>query len=242
MGLPASGKTTLARGLARQLGLVHLSSDLMRKQLAGLRPTDRRVEASGKGIYGTSLTRRTYAALRYRALQWLRRGHSVVVDATFGLSAERATIQQIAARSGARLRVFVCQADEETIRRRLVARTQDEYTVSDARIDIWPALRAAYSEPIEMHDAVTLDTTEPPSTVVERALAALIPASAATSEQPDGTSSRRDSKSTATRWHVGSALSPAPPDQEGAAADERAPEREPQHHPSNRDRRSFGDP
>jgi hypothetical protein len=97
MGLPASGKTTLAKGLARNLGLVHLSSDVMRKKLAGLNPTERRREAFGQGIYGASLTRRTYAALRYRAAQWLRRGYSVVVDATFGQAAERAAIQRVAA-------------------------------------------------------------------------------------------------------------------------------------------------
>jgi predicted kinase len=170
MGLPGSGKTTLAREIARHLGLMHLSSDVMRKQFAGLRPTDRRIEAYGKGIYGASLTRRSYAGLRYRASQWLQRGHSVVVDATFGFPTERAAVEQVAKRSGARLHVLVCQADEETIRRRLVARIEDQHTVSDAQFDIWPALRAAYSAPTEMQDTVTLDTTAPPSTVVERAL------------------------------------------------------------------------
>ena len=40
MGLPASGKTTLARALAGRLALVHLSSDVVRKHLAGMRTTD----------------------------------------------------------------------------------------------------------------------------------------------------------------------------------------------------------
>jgi aminoglycoside phosphotransferase family enzyme/predicted kinase len=173
MGLPASGKTTLARGLARHLGLVHLSSDVVRKSLAGLRPTDRRAEAFGRGIYGRSMTRRTYATVRRRAQRWLRRGYPVVVDATFGNAAERDAIRRVAARAGARLLVLVCQADEATIRRRLAAREADLLTVSDARLDIWPALRAAYSAPDEIADAVALDATARPDAVLERALAAV---------------------------------------------------------------------
>ena len=173
MGLPASGKTTLARGLARHLGLVHLSSDVMRQQLAGVKPTDRRIEAFGQGIYGGSLTRRTYAALRHRAAQWLRRGYSVVVDATFGQPAERAAIQAVAARTGAHLRVLVCRTDEATICQRLVARAGAADAVSDAHVDIWPALRAAYRQPVELTGAVTLDSTLSPTRVLEQAIAAL---------------------------------------------------------------------
>jgi predicted kinase len=171
MGLPASGKTTLARGLSRHLGLVHLSSDVVRKSLAGLRPTDHRVAAYGRGIYGQSMTRRTYATIRRRAQRWLHRGYSVVVDATFGQVAERDAIRRVAARSGARLCVLVCQADEATIRRRLAAREADFLNTSDARLDIWPALRAAYSAPEEVPEAVVLDATVQPDLVLERALA-----------------------------------------------------------------------
>jgi hypothetical protein len=137
-----------------------------------LRPTDRRAEAFGRGIYGRSMTRRTYAALRRQARLWLRRGQSVVVDATFGHVAERDAIRRVAARSGARLCVLVCQADEATIRRRLAAREAEILDASDARLDIWPALRAAYSAPEEVGDAVVLDAAARPELVLEQALRA----------------------------------------------------------------------
>ena len=96
-------------------------------------------------------------------MRWLRRGYSVVVDATFGQVAEREAIRRVAARSGARLCVLVCQADEATIRRRLAARARTDFlSTSDARLDIWPALRAAYSAPEEVTDAVVLDATARP--------------------------------------------------------------------------------
>lgn len=173
MGLPASGKTTLARGLARHLGLVHLSSDVVRKSLAGLRPTDRRAKGFGRGIYGQSMTRRTYVALRRQTVCWLRRGCSVVIDATFGQAADRDAIRRVAARSGARLRVLVCRADEATIQGRLEARSRDALSTSDTGLDVWPALRAAYSTPLELTDAVELDASARPELVLERAVTAL---------------------------------------------------------------------
>jgi uncharacterized protein len=143
MGLPASGKTSLARALASRLGLVHLSSDLLRKELAGRRPTEHRREAFGAGLYAAAATRRTYATLRRRAAHWLGRGRSVVLDATYGRAAERAAVRRLATRLGARLVVFHCRADDATIRARLRARERDPLAVSDARPDLWPALRAA---------------------------------------------------------------------------------------------------
>jgi predicted kinase len=119
------------------------------------------------------MTRRTYATLRRRAQHWLRRGYSVVVDATFGQVAERDAIRRVAARSGARLCVLVCQADEATIRRRLAARETDLLHASDARLDIWPALRAAYAAPAEVADAVVLDATSRPEEMLRQALAAV---------------------------------------------------------------------
>ena len=50
MGLPASGKTTLAQALVGRLGLVHISSDVVRKELAHLAPGEPRREAFGEGL------------------------------------------------------------------------------------------------------------------------------------------------------------------------------------------------
>jgi aminoglycoside phosphotransferase family enzyme/predicted kinase len=182
-GAPATGKTTLAAALAGRLGLVHLSSDLVRKELAGHRPIERRHEAFGKGLYSAARTRRTYAALRRRTGYWLDHGRSVVLDATFGQAAERAAIRRLAARRGARLLVLHCQADESTIRARLVAREHDPTVVSDARLELWPALRRAYTPPDEIPGVIDIDMTGPLDAALGRALAALgvpaIPASVA---------------------------------------------------------------
>ena len=173
MGLPASGKTTLAEALARRLDLVHLSSDMVRKELAGLRPTERAGGVARQQLYSAAMTRRTYTTLRRRAVRWLRRGRSVVIDATFGQAAERAGMHRLAARTGARLVVLLCRVDDATVRGRLAARADDTTVVSDARLDHWPDLRAAFTEPVELPDVLTIDTSASLDAAVEQALAGL---------------------------------------------------------------------
>lgn len=173
MGLPGSGKTTLASALAGRLGMVHISSDVVRKGLSGMRLTERPNEETRAAVYSPTMTRRTYADVRRRAARWLRRGRSVVLDATYGNPVERAAVARLARQQGMRLFVFVCVVDEATARARLAARAHDPHTVSDARLDHWPALRAAFSDPAELPDAIRLDMTLPLPAVVDRALQAL---------------------------------------------------------------------
>ncbi|OBK92584.1 hypothetical protein A5646_03355 [Mycobacterium sp. 1245499.0] len=173
MGLPASGKTTLARSLAGRFGLVHLSSDVARKRMAGIEPTQRGTDAFGSGLYDPATTRTTYAALRRDAGRWLRRGRGVVVDATFGNPAERAQMQRLAHRLGADLHVVLCDADDATLMARLERRATERGVVSDARIELWPELRAAFTPPDEQRSVLRVDATRNIEDTVEQAVALL---------------------------------------------------------------------
>jgi predicted kinase len=171
--LPASGKTTLANGLARRLGLVHVSSDVVRKRMAGIRPTEYRGAAFGQGIYGQATTQGTYAALRRHAGRWLRRGRSVVLDATFGSPGERALVRGLAKRLDVPLRILLCRADDATLKARLAGRATERGVVSDARLELWPQLRAAFADPQEDEDVVQIDATASAEETLEQAVAAL---------------------------------------------------------------------
>ncbi len=172
-GPPASGKTTLAHALAGRLGLVHLSSDLIRKELAGRHPTDHRREPFGQGLYAGAMTRRTYAWLLRRAARWLDHGRAVVLDATYGQATVRAAVRRMAARHGARLIVIHCRVSEGTSRARLAARERDAQVVSDARLELWPALRAAYIPPCELPGVVEVDMTMSLDDAVAKVIAAI---------------------------------------------------------------------
>jgi uncharacterized protein len=152
---------------------VHLSSDIVRKQLAGMRPSEHRLDGFERGLYGRSMSRRTYAMLRKQAARWLRRGRSLVLDATYSQPAERAALRQLARRTGTRLVVIVCRADESVLQARLAARMQDPHSVSDARPELWPALKAAFVEPDELSEAASVDTTQPLELTIDQVLQAL---------------------------------------------------------------------
>jgi uncharacterized protein len=173
MGLPASGKTTLARALASRLGIVHLSSDVVRKGIAGVRLTERQAHSFRQGLYDPAMTQRTYAALRRHAARWLRRGRAVVLDATYGSPSERAQLQRLARRLGVDLRVILCSADDDTLRGRLARRTTEQGVVSDARLELWPELRAAFIEPDELTGVLEVDATRTVEETQEQALALL---------------------------------------------------------------------
>jgi aminoglycoside phosphotransferase family enzyme/predicted kinase len=171
MGLPASGKTTLAHGLASRLGVLHLSSDTTRKHLIGLRATFHPALTFETGMYTRAMSRRTYAILRRKAARWLRRGQSVVLDATYGQPSERAALRQLARHTGARLYVILCRANEAVLQSRLATRPADSRSASDARPELWPALRSAFVEPADTPVAFEADTTQPPEALVDQIFA-----------------------------------------------------------------------
>ncbi len=170
IGLPASGKTRLATALASHLGLVQISSDLVRKELAGQRPTDHQ---PSQELYSAAMGRRTYATMRRRAARYLRQGNAVILDATFGSVHERRAVAQLAARIGVPLIILYCQADDATLQSRLAARDDDPLTVSDARLANWPILRTAFTPPDQTTELTVLDMTATFSTALTTALAAL---------------------------------------------------------------------
>jgi aminoglycoside phosphotransferase family enzyme/predicted kinase len=128
MGISGSGKSYLGRLLALRLSAAIFPSDVTRKQLLGLPPT----QSAGEAAYTADVTARTYAALVEQAEAELRRGHSVVLDATF-LSADlRRPAIELAKRLGVPLKLVWCQATPDLIGRRLRERERDAFRVSDA--------------------------------------------------------------------------------------------------------------
>ncbi|MFF5343471.1 AAA family ATPase [Streptomyces althioticus] len=168
-GLPGSGKSTLAGALADRLGVTLLSSDRLRKELAGI-PADRSAAAGyGEGIYTPEWTAKTYAVLLDRATALLSAGESVVLDATWSDAAQREAAHRVAERAHADLVALRCHAPDGVAAARLDARTPGP---SDADTSVAAAMRATAAP---WPEAVPVDTGGALGAAVEQAMAAVRP-------------------------------------------------------------------
>jgi hypothetical protein len=127
-GLAASGKTTLASLLATRSGLRHLSSDPVRKRLAGIAPAARADAAA----YAESFNRRTYAELGRLAREELARAGGAVVDATFRNATDRAAFLDELGGLPERAMVVECRAPLSVRLERAERRIHDIGALSDA--------------------------------------------------------------------------------------------------------------
>jgi len=166
-GLPGTGKSTLAGRLADRVGAVLLSSDRLRKDLAGMAPDTPAAAPYGQGIYEPKRTEQTYAELLARAEKLLERGETVVLDASWIQATHRELAHAVAARTHSTLVPLRCEASPEVAAARLRRRTR---AVSDADERIAAAM-AARAEP--WPDASTVRTNAVPDQSVEDAMAVL---------------------------------------------------------------------
>lgn len=168
-GLPGSGKSTLSGALADRLGVTLLSSDRLRKELAGV-PVDRPAPAPyGEGLYTPEWSDNTYATLLERASALLARGESVVLDASWSDGRQREAARLVAERTSADLVALHCQVPYDMTAARLDARAAGP---SDA--DLGVATAMAEQEP-PWAEAVAVATSGPLEAAVAQALSAVRP-------------------------------------------------------------------
>ena len=124
-GLSGTGKSTLCRRLAGELGAAWIRSDEVRKELWGVPPTQKLPPAA----YAPEFSAKTYAEADRRTEEALAAGRIVIVDMVFAKEAGRNAAADRAQRLGAGFTGLWLEAPADTLRARVDARTGD---VSDA--------------------------------------------------------------------------------------------------------------
>jgi len=133
-GLPGTGKSTLARSLSETSGFDVVSSDVVRKELAGLSPRTPSKSDFESGIYTPDWNDRTYATCLDRARELLFAGRRVVVDASFREGGRRSPFSNLAGEMALPCLILHCEADPSEVIRRLELRENDP---SDADWDTY---------------------------------------------------------------------------------------------------------
>lgn len=168
-GLSGSGKSTLARRLGPRLGAVAINSDSVRKTIA--RPTTRERVAYGEGIYSPDMTEETYSKMMQQAEQLIRKGNTVILEATFQRKAHRNLALRLASKHKLPLAVIYCHSPEAVISERLKRREAEGTDLSDATWEIYQKQKAAFERIDEIPPKTYLElrTDESSNDVARRA-------------------------------------------------------------------------
>jgi aminoglycoside phosphotransferase family enzyme/predicted kinase len=175
-GLSGTGKSTVARRLARALGARLFASDVVRKDLAGIEgPAP---AAWGEGIYRSEWTSATYDRLFALAEVSLRSGTPVILDAAFLATEQRTGAAAAAARANVQLVLVETVCDEETVAARLAARVAQGRSPSDATLSIFrQQLASVKADSHQVPDgalAIQIDTTSGTVGILDAVFAGLV--------------------------------------------------------------------
>lgn len=133
-GYSGSGKTWLSSQLLSTLPAIRVRSDIERKRLHGFGERDDSGSAIVGGIYTVSASDAVYRAMLSRALQLLKSGFNVILDAAFLDRNHREEAREVADSLAASFVIVDVCAPDDVLERRLRARTTGD--VSEANVDV----------------------------------------------------------------------------------------------------------
>ena len=152
-GMPASGKSTVAKEVAKCLGIGVFRSDAVRKELFGLQPQEQRDVPFEEGIYSREASSLTYGKLLLLAQEELENGRSVILDATYASRHQRSEVLRLANDADANVMFVECISSEAVLKKRLIQREKTSF-ISDARLHHFDKMKALFEPLDEVPDDV----------------------------------------------------------------------------------------
>ena len=153
-GLPGSGKSFFAEKLAGQIHAEYLNSDRVRISLK----TTRKYSLQDKFA--------VYNEMAIRTGEYLQKGKTVVVDATFWLQSMRELFEKVAKRHSTVIAFILITANEDLIKERLSSPRKD----SEADFEVYKKVKDEFQELTTPH--LTLESgTGNIETILQKAVA-----------------------------------------------------------------------
>ena len=160
-GISGTGKTHVSTAILERLGAIRLRSDVERKRMIGLAPEARPTPEQQAALYAPEGIAAVYRHLLDLAERLLAEGQMVIVDATFLKREQRRPFQQLARDRNAGFAIVHCSADIETLRERLLARSENSGDASDADTSVMERQRAQAEPPGEGEPCVRTEPGNP---------------------------------------------------------------------------------
>ena len=154
-GLSGSGKSTVAKSIARNKGAIAIRSDAVRKHLAGI-PIDK---SGADSIYTSEMTQKTYARLLELGTMLVKEGYTVILDAKYDRLSLRQPVITQAEGLNIPLKIIHCIAPMSVLCDRLNQRQND---ISDAGTSLIKSQKANAEDftTAEQAYVVTVDTSQ----------------------------------------------------------------------------------
>jgi aminoglycoside phosphotransferase family enzyme/predicted kinase len=171
-GLTGTGKSVRADFLAPRIGAEIIRTDVLRKEMLHMAPTERHHDVFGTGIYSEEITRKTYDRALKLASEKLTGGKSVIIDASYKSRADRQEALAAAEKLKADFFTIECTCPENIIKERLALRMSDKGEASDGRWEIYRAQKETFERITEMpeNSHIIIDTSLTPEECTYKAL------------------------------------------------------------------------
>lgn len=153
-GLPGTGKSYFCRKLAERLPFVVLESDVLRKILFSP-PSYSLVESA-----------RLFRAINLLIEKLLKKGISLILDATNLSERYREQLQNIADRLDAKLILVRVEAPPEVVRQRLITRQENLENKSDADWEVYQRMKSTVQK--IRHNHFAADTSRDINPVLDK--------------------------------------------------------------------------
>ena len=159
-GVSGSGKSTFARSFCANEHAIHLRSDVVRKQVAGLKPLDTSNSDINTGIYTAQHSDKTFHRLQQITQKTVEAGYSVVVDATFLTQKDRRPFIELAINLNVPFVIGFLHVPTEELIRRIERRNAEANDSSEATVEVMEkqqAVQERFSEQELPHCVIAYD-------------------------------------------------------------------------------------
>jgi len=171
-GKSGTGKSTVARGLSDEIGAKIVSSDVVRKNIFGLKSTER---GKPDTVYTRKANEKTYGRMCELAANALSNKTTVIFDATFQRAADRRHAIDIGKIYGVKILFVECRCADGTLRSRIEKRKKRNTDVSDAGVDVYQKQSLTFEPADEISENIllVLDTTKETQILLEQIIGKL---------------------------------------------------------------------